>query len=66
MCICQTKAFKPSYISDTENSGQNKISQQLAEVKRVLFYGVDFALLKRQMRQRLPSLDFIYAQPFHG
>lgn len=40
------KAFKTSYISDNENSGQNKISQQLAEVKRVLFYGVDFALFE--------------------
>ena len=40
------KAFKTSYILDTENSGQNKISQQLAEVKRVLFYGVDFALFE--------------------
>ncbi len=40
------KAFKTSYISDTENSGKNKISQQLAEVKRVLFYGVDFALFE--------------------
>ena len=40
------KAFKTSYIPDTENSGQNKISQQLAEVKRVLFYGVDFALFE--------------------
>ncbi|RUM29137.1 MAG: leucyl aminopeptidase [Alteromonas sp.] len=40
------KAFKTSYISDTENSGKNKISQQLADVKRVLFYGVDFALFK--------------------
>ena len=34
------KAFKTSYISDNENSGQNKISQQLAEVKRVLFYSL--------------------------
>ena len=40
------KAFRTSYISDTENSGKNKISQQLAEVKRVLFYGVDFALFE--------------------
>ena len=40
------KAFKTSYISDTENSGKNKISQQLAEVKRVLFYGVDFAFFE--------------------
>ena len=40
------KAFKTSYISDTENSGKNKISQQLAEVKRALFYGVDFALFE--------------------
>ncbi|NQY16364.1 leucyl aminopeptidase [Alteromonas sp.] len=40
------KAFKTSYIPDTENSGQNKISQQLADVKRVLFYGVDFALFE--------------------
>ena len=40
------KAFKTSYIPDTENSGKNKISQQLAEVKRVLFYGVDFALFE--------------------
>ncbi|MDK2765247.1 MAG: leucyl aminopeptidase [Alteromonas macleodii] len=40
------KAFKTSYISDNENSGQNKISQQLAEVKRVLLYGVDFALFE--------------------
>ena len=40
------KAFKTSYISDTENSGKNKISQPLAEVKRVLFYGVDFALFE--------------------
>ncbi|WP_334038457.1 leucyl aminopeptidase [Alteromonas macleodii] len=40
------KAFKTSYISDTENSGENKISQQLADVKRVLFYGVDFALFE--------------------
>ena len=40
------KAFKTSYIPDTENSGKNKISQQLAEVKRALFYGVDFALFE--------------------
>lgn len=40
------KAFKTSYILDTENSGKNKISQQLADVKRVLFYGVDFALFE--------------------
>ncbi|WP_370244291.1 leucyl aminopeptidase [Alteromonas abrolhosensis] len=40
------KAFKTSYISDTENSGKNKISQQLAEVKRAMFYGVDFALFE--------------------
>lgn len=40
------KAFKTSYISDNENSGQNEISQQLADVKRVLFYGVDFALFE--------------------
>ena len=40
------KAFRTSYISDTENSGKNKISQPLAEVKRVLFYGVDFALFE--------------------
>ena len=40
------KAFKTSYILDTENSGKNKISQQLAEVKRALFYGVDFALFE--------------------
>ena len=40
------KAFKTSYIPDIENSGQNKISQQLAEVKRVLFYGVDFAFFE--------------------
>jgi len=40
------KAFKTSYISDTDNSGQNEISQQLADVKRVLFYGVDFALFE--------------------
>ncbi|WP_370136009.1 leucyl aminopeptidase [Alteromonas sp.] len=40
------KAFKASCISDNENSGQNKISQQLAEVKRVLFFGVDFALFE--------------------
>lgn len=40
------EAFKTSYILDTENSGKNKISQQLAEVKRVLFYGVDFALFE--------------------
>jgi leucyl aminopeptidase len=40
------KAFKTSYILDTENSGQNEISQQLADVKRVLFYGVDFALFE--------------------
>ena len=40
------KAFKTSYISDTENSGKNKISQPLAEVKRVLFYGVDFAVFE--------------------
>ena len=40
------KAFKTSYILDTENSGKNKISQPLAEVKRVLFYGVDFALFE--------------------
>ncbi len=40
------KAFKTSYIPDTENSGQNKISQQLADVTRVLFYGVDFALFE--------------------
>ena len=31
------KAFKTSYIPDTENSGKNKFSQQLAEVKRVLW-----------------------------
>lgn len=43
------KAFKTSYIPDTENSGQNKISQQLAEVKRVLFYGVDFALDRKSV-----------------
>ncbi|WP_334050213.1 leucyl aminopeptidase [Alteromonas gracilis] len=40
------KAFKTSYILDTENSGQNEISQQLADVKRVLFYGVDFAVFE--------------------
>ncbi|GFD95150.1 hypothetical protein KUL156_09170 [Alteromonas sp. KUL156] len=40
------KAFKTSDIPDTENSGQNEISQQLADVKRVLFYGVDFALFE--------------------
>ena len=40
------KAFKTSYILDTENSGKNKISQPLAEVKRALFYGVDFALFE--------------------
>ncbi len=27
-------------------SGKNKISQPLAEVKRALFYGVDFALFE--------------------
>ncbi|MBJ2129752.1 leucyl aminopeptidase [Alteromonas sp. IB21] len=40
------KAFKTSYISDTENSGKNKISQQLADVKRVLFYGIDLPLFE--------------------
>ncbi|APD87355.1 hypothetical protein BM527_15360 [Alteromonas sp. Mex14] len=40
------KAFKTSYSSDSENNRQNEVSQQLAEVKRVLFYGVDFALLE--------------------
>lgn len=40
------KAFKPSYSSDSENNRQNEISQQLADVKRVLFYGVDFALFE--------------------
>ncbi|PRO67993.1 leucyl aminopeptidase [Alteromonas gracilis] len=40
------KAFKTSYSSDSENNRQNEISQQLADVKRVLFYGVDFALFE--------------------
>lgn len=40
------KAFKKSYTPDTEKTGQNSISQQLADVKRVLFYGVDFALFE--------------------
>ncbi|APD90938.1 hypothetical protein BM524_14645 [Alteromonas mediterranea] len=40
------KAFKTNYIPDTENSGQNEIRQQLADVKRVLFYGVDFAVFE--------------------
>ncbi|APE03021.1 hypothetical protein BM526_14860 [Alteromonas mediterranea] len=40
------KAFKTNYKSDTENSGQNEIRQQLADVKRVLFYGVDFAVFE--------------------
>lgn len=40
------KAFKTSYILDTENSGKNKISQQLADVKRVLFYGIDLPLIE--------------------
>lgn len=40
------KAFKKSYIPDTEKTGQISISQQLADVKRVLFYGVDFALFE--------------------
>lgn len=40
------KAFKTNYIPDTENSGQNEIRQQLADIKRVLFYGVDFAVFE--------------------
>jgi len=40
------KAFKKSYIPDTEKTGQISISQQLADVKRVLLYGVDFALFE--------------------
>lgn len=40
------KAFKTSYISDSGNSEQNEISQQLADVKRVLFYGIDLPLFE--------------------
>ncbi|WDT85379.1 leucyl aminopeptidase [Alteromonas sp. 009811495] len=49
------KAFKTSYIPVTENSGKNKISQQLADVKRVLFYGVDFALFEASDAPNVPS-----------
>ena len=40
------KAFKTGYISDSGNSEQNEISQQLADVKRVLFYGIDLPLFE--------------------
>ena len=40
------KAFKTSYISDSGNSEQNEISQQLADVKRVLFCGIDLPLFE--------------------
>ncbi|CAA0360292.1 putative cytosol aminopeptidase [Alteromonas infernus] len=40
------RRLKKRYTPDTEKTGQNSISQQLADVKRVLFYGVDFALFE--------------------
>ncbi|APD95162.1 hypothetical protein BM523_14755 [Alteromonas mediterranea] len=40
------KAFKKSYIPDSEDSRQSDIPRQLGDVKRVLFYGVDFAVFE--------------------